>query len=103
MLSIVAHHYVVNSGLLAADGVINSNPTAIHSLVLLLVGAWGKIGINSFGLYLLHSPLIYIIFTYLLNSSPIVVSLLNFFVFGGLAYLMTVLIRKTPMKLLIGG
>lgn len=48
MLSIVAHHYVVNSGLLAADGVINSNPTAIHSLVLLLVGAWGKIGINSF-------------------------------------------------------
>ena len=48
MMSIVAHHYVVNSGLLAADGVINSNPTAIHSLVLLLVGAWGKIGINSF-------------------------------------------------------
>ena len=42
MLSIVAHHYVVNSGLLAADGVINSNPTAIHSSVLLLVGAWGK-------------------------------------------------------------
>lgn len=103
MLSIVAHHYVVNSGLLAADGVVSSNPTTIHSLVLLLVGAWGKIGINSFGLYLLHSPLIYITFTYLLNSSPIVVSLLNFFVFGGLAYLMTVLIRKTPMKLLIGG
>lgn len=48
MMSIVAHHYVVNSGLLAVDGVINSNPTAIHSLVLLLVGAWGKIGINSF-------------------------------------------------------
>lgn len=48
MMSIVAHHYVVNSGLLAADGVISSNPTAIHSLVLLLVGAWGKIGINSF-------------------------------------------------------
>lgn len=62
MLSIVAHHYVVNSGLLAADGVINSNPTAIHSLVLLLVGAWGKIGINSFGLYLLHLPLIYYIY-----------------------------------------
>lgn len=103
MLSIVAHHYVVNSGLLVADGVINSSPTVIHSLVLLLVGARGKIVINSFGLYLLHSPLIYITFTYLLNSSPIVVSLLNFFVFGGLAYLMTVLIRKTPMKLLIGG
>lgn len=48
MLSIVAHHYVVNSGLLAANGVINSNPTSIHSLALLLVGAWGKIGINCF-------------------------------------------------------
>lgn len=48
MLSIVAHHYVVNSGLTAADGVILSNPTSIHSLVLLLIGAWGKIGINSF-------------------------------------------------------
>lgn len=42
MLSIVAHHYVVNSGLLATDGVVSSSPTAIHSLVLLLVGAWGK-------------------------------------------------------------
>lgn len=48
MISIVAHHYVVNSGLTAADGVISSNPTSIHALVLLLVGAWGKIGINSF-------------------------------------------------------
>lgn len=48
MLSIIAHHYVVNSGLTAADGVILSNPTSIHSLVLLVVGAWGKIGINSF-------------------------------------------------------
>lgn len=26
MMSIAAHHYVVNSKLLAADGVINSNP-----------------------------------------------------------------------------
>lgn len=48
MFSIVAHHYVVNSGLTATDGVILSNPTSVHSLVLLLVGAWGKIGINSF-------------------------------------------------------
>lgn len=40
MLSIVAHHYVVNSGLLATDGVVSSSPTGIHSLVLLLVGAW---------------------------------------------------------------
>lgn len=48
MISIVVHHYVVNSGLTAADGVINSDPTSFHSIVLLLVGAWGKIGINTF-------------------------------------------------------
>ena len=48
MISIVAHHYIVNSGLMIADGVVASDPTSIHSIILLLVGAWGKIGINSF-------------------------------------------------------
>lgn len=48
MLLIVAHHYVVNSGLMSADGVICSNPASVHSLILLVVGMWGKIGINSF-------------------------------------------------------
>lgn len=42
MISIVAHHYIVNSGLMATGGVITSNPTSIHSIILLLVGAWGK-------------------------------------------------------------
>lgn len=48
MLLIVAHHYVVNSGLMAADGPIASNPLSFHSLFLLLLGAWGKVGINCF-------------------------------------------------------
>ncbi len=48
MLLIVAHHYVVNSGLTASDGPINANPLSADSILLLLVGAWGKIGINCF-------------------------------------------------------
>ena len=48
MLLIVAHHYVVNSGLTAEDGPILSSPTSTHSLFLVLFGAWGKIGINCF-------------------------------------------------------
>lgn len=45
MLAIIAHHYVVNSGL---DKFINADPTSGRSLFLLLFGAWGKTGINCF-------------------------------------------------------
>ena len=46
MLAIVAHHYVVNSGLME---IINeSGPMSFPSLFLLLFGCWGKIGINCF-------------------------------------------------------
>lgn len=45
MLLIIAHHYVVNSGL---SDVIFENPTSGRSLFLLLFGAWGKTGINCF-------------------------------------------------------
>ena len=45
MLLIVAHHYVVNSGLLIP---IRAEPFANQSIFLLLFGAWGKTGINCF-------------------------------------------------------
>lgn len=45
MLLIVAHHYVVNSGLSSR---IVAAPMALRSLFLLLFGAWGKTGINCF-------------------------------------------------------
>ena len=48
MLLIVAHHFVVNSGLTATKGPINASPTSQNSMFLLLFGAWGKIGINCF-------------------------------------------------------
>ena len=48
MFFIVAHHYVVNSGLTLDDGPIAANPLSANSIFLLLFGAWGKIGINCF-------------------------------------------------------
>lgn len=49
MILIVAHHYVVNSGLLgASSGPIFENLTSFKSVFLLIAGAWGKTGINCF-------------------------------------------------------
>lgn len=48
MLLIIAHHYVVNSGLTLESGSIYADPLSGHSVFLLLFGAWGKIGINCF-------------------------------------------------------
>ncbi len=48
MLMIIAHHYVVNSGLTSIDGPIQADPTSLRSIITLLVGSWGKIGINCF-------------------------------------------------------
>ncbi len=48
MFLIVAHHYVVNSGLTAADGPIFADPLSAKSVFLLLFGMWGKTGINCF-------------------------------------------------------
>lgn len=45
MLLIVAHHYVVNSGL---TQVMEQDPFSADSTFLYLFGMWGKIGINCF-------------------------------------------------------
>lgn len=45
MLLIVAHHYVVNSGLM---DVIKDEPFSSNSIFFYLFGAWGKTGINCF-------------------------------------------------------
>lgn len=48
MMMIVAHHYVVNSGLNSLDGPLRSDFTSGNSLFLTIFGAWGKTGINCF-------------------------------------------------------
>lgn len=55
MLMIVAHHCVVNSGLIETDfmtntsfGPLSDSPTSINSLLLWIFGMWGKTGINCF-------------------------------------------------------
>lgn len=45
MLLIVAHHYVVNSGV---EPLMAENPLAAKSIFLYLLGMWGKTGINCF-------------------------------------------------------
>lgn len=45
MLLIVAHHYVVNSGVLE---IMYESPLEPNSIFLFLFGMWGKIGINCF-------------------------------------------------------
>lgn len=45
MLLIVAHHYVVNSGVL---DVMYQHPLSANSIFLFFFGMWGKIGINCF-------------------------------------------------------
>lgn len=45
MLLIVAHHYVVNSGLMQT---IQASNNILSSNLMLLFGAWGKTGINCF-------------------------------------------------------
>jgi hypothetical protein len=45
MLAIVAHHYVVNSGLMS---LMDADPLNLKSIFLYLVGMWGKTGINCF-------------------------------------------------------
>lgn len=48
MLMIIAHHYVVNSGLLVADSPVWETPCSWRSLFILAFGAFGKTGINCF-------------------------------------------------------
>lgn len=45
MLLIVAHHYVVNSGLLQT---MQSTQSTVNSIFLYVFGMWGKTGINCF-------------------------------------------------------
>lgn len=57
---------------------------------------------NSFGIYLFHSPLVYISFTFWSHCNPLFIVLINFFAFGTLALLLTLIIRRTRLSFVIG-
>lgn len=57
---------------------------------------------NSYGIYLFHSPLIYIIYTYFKDSNPWLVLFLNFIVMGGLSWLLTIVVSKSRLKFIVG-
>ena len=48
MLFIIVHHYVVNSALWSDSGPVTADPLAWKSIFLLIIGAFGKTGINCF-------------------------------------------------------
>ena len=57
---------------------------------------------NSMGMFLFHSVLIYISYTLYPNINPILMTFINFILFGSISSLMTELIRKTRLKFIIG-
>lgn len=57
---------------------------------------------NSFGIYLFHSPLVYITYTYFPNAPVPFVVALNLFCFGGISLVATMLIRKSKLRVVIG-
>lgn len=61
-----------------------------------------KISQQSFGVYLFHSPLIYITFSLIPNASPLIVASVNLFLFGSIAFFLANIISKSRFKLLIG-
>ena len=78
----------------------------IFSIYLLVPNRTNKvierISQDSFGIYLFHSPLIYISFTFFPDINPIIMIIVNFAVFGSLAMGMTELLRKLKLGLVIG-
>ncbi|WP_049181736.1 acyltransferase family protein [Lacticaseibacillus paracasei] len=61
-----------------------------------------RLAADSFGIYLFHSPLVYVTYTCIPNASPFIVVFLNFVVFGGLAWLLAFKIQTTKLRWIFG-
>lgn len=61
-----------------------------------------EISKESFGIYLFHSPLVYITFTYLPNIHPLMMLIINFICLGTIAFMMNRILSKTHVRYLIG-
>jgi peptidoglycan/LPS O-acetylase OafA/YrhL len=61
-----------------------------------------EISKRSYGLYLFHSPLIYITATFCPDINPWLMLFVNFVCFGSVAYLITITISKSRLRFIIG-
>lgn len=102
MLAIIAHHYVVNSGLLETAYL---GGFTFRSVYLVLLGAWGKIGINCFilitGYYMCKSKITFQKFLKLLLEIVFynTVVYLSFVAFGYISFDMeNFLYSAAPIK-----
>ena len=94
------------------DGTINSMLTMIASACLVIftfeympeksVRPLEKLAGLSFGIYLIHSPLVYITYTLIPNANPLVLVFINFVLFGLFSGIATHLLRKSKLKFAIG-
>ena len=57
---------------------------------------------RSYGVYLFHSPMIYITACFCPNIDPWLMLFINFVCFGDIAYFMTVAISKSKLKFILG-
>lgn len=82
------------------------NGLLVLSLIMLLLSITNRfmksLSDNSYGIYLFHSPLIYIIYTYFKDSNPWLVLFLNFIVMGGLSWLLIIVVSKSRLKFIVG-
>lgn len=60
------------------------------------------IGRNSYGMYLFHSPMIYITFTFWKDINPFLVFVINFCLFGTIALIISLVLKKSNFKFIIG-
>ena len=61
-----------------------------------------RISRNSMGMYLFHSPLVYLAYCYLPNINPFLMLLINFLGFGTISYFVTGFIRRVNLGFIIG-
>lgn len=61
-----------------------------------------KVSKYSFGMYLFHSPLVYFSFYSKYVNNPFLTLFINFFVFGGLSFLLSYLVSNSKLKFIVG-
>lgn len=79
---------------------------AVITCYLIIPNKNNKIGIllseNSFGIYLIHSPLVYITYRFFSECIPCFVVGLNFILWGGISLVASIYLRRTRFKWIVG-